>query len=545
MSSLKNIENIEIKNLNHLGIIAGIIDEIGIVKIINEQLGTDQKEIVSPGVIIKAIIINGLGFVARPLYLFPQFFEDKATAHLLGKGILSEHLNDDRIGRIMDKCYSYGISELFLLVALAAVKKYQVNLGYSHLDSSSFSVHGEYKDLLPFLKKELDTKKNPVEMVKEIPIKITHGYSRDHRPDLKQFMLNMIVSGDGDVPIFIETGSGNQSDKKVFGEIAQKYKKQLEFETTIVADSALYSESNLKLMKEMSWITRVPFSIKEAKKIVSNLSNKEFIKSEIKGYSYQEVESNYARIKQRWLIVESQSRKESYLKKILQKIDKEYQLISRKLASLSKKKFATEIEAKLRLQEIISKLKYHKISQAEITEKLAKNQEIKYQITTLIQENSQQIARLKRKAGRFIIATNKLDSNSFSSNDILQKYKEQQAPERGFRFLKDPLFFADSIFLKTSERIETMAMLMGLCLLVYSLGQRQIRANLKIAKTGLKNQLGKVTERPTLRWIFQCFQGIHLVRIEEIEKVYNLNHYRQFILQFFPLSCRKYYFSSG
>ena len=127
MNLLKSIENIEIKNLNHLGIIAGIIDEIGMVKIINEQLGTDQKEIVSPGVIIKAIIINGLGFVARPLYLFPQFFQDKATAHLLGKGILSEHLNDDRIGRVMDKCYSYGISELFLLVALAAVKKYQVN----------------------------------------------------------------------------------------------------------------------------------------------------------------------------------------------------------------------------------------------------------------------------------------------------------------------------------------------------------------------------------------------------------------------------------
>ncbi|MGK7894280.1 MAG: DUF4277 domain-containing protein, partial [Xenococcus sp. (in: cyanobacteria)] len=114
MNLLESIENIEIKNLNHLGIIAGIIDEIGLVKIINQQLGTDPKEIVSSGVIIKAIIINGLGFVTRPLYLFPQFFKDKATAHLLGKGICPEQLNDDRIGRVMDKCYSYGISELFL-----------------------------------------------------------------------------------------------------------------------------------------------------------------------------------------------------------------------------------------------------------------------------------------------------------------------------------------------------------------------------------------------------------------------------------------------
>jgi transposase len=68
------LEKIEIKNLNHLGIIAGIIDEIGLVEIVNEQLVTSSTEIVSPGVIIKAIILNGLGFVSRPLYLFSQFF---------------------------------------------------------------------------------------------------------------------------------------------------------------------------------------------------------------------------------------------------------------------------------------------------------------------------------------------------------------------------------------------------------------------------------------------------------------------------------------
>jgi transposase len=202
---MNQLENLEIKNLNHLGIIAGIIDEIEIVEIINEQLGTDKKEIVNSGIIIKAIILNGLGFVSRPLYLFPQFFQDKATEHLLGKGIKPEHLNDDKIGRVMDKCYDYGISELFLLIALAAAKKYQVNLGYSHLDSSSFSVHGEYSEVLALLKESSLSASKKADLFQEIPIKITQGYSRDHRPDLKQFMLNMIVSGDGDVPIFIST----------------------------------------------------------------------------------------------------------------------------------------------------------------------------------------------------------------------------------------------------------------------------------------------------------------------------------------------------
>ncbi len=542
---MNQLKNLEIKTINHLGIIAGIIDEIGIVEIINEQLGTHPEEIVSPGIVIKATILNGLGFVSQPLYLFPKFFEDKATEHLLGKGILPQHLNDDRIGRVMDKCYSYGNSELFLLIALAAAKKYQINLDYSHLDSSSFSVHGEYKNSLPLLNKPSKEKNNQVEALKEIPIKITHGYSRDHRPDLKQFILNMIVSVDGDVPIFIETGSGNQSDKKVFGEIAKKYKKQLEFETTIVSDSALYSEDNLKLMKGISWVTRVPLSIKEAQELVSNLAEDKLKESGISGYRYQEIKSNYAGIKQRWLVVESQKRKESDLKKLEEKIPKEHQVISRKLSQLSAKKFTSELEANLLLKQLTSKLKYHRISEITITEKIDKQQKINYQITGVIKPDTDKIVTLKRKAGRFVIATNKLDVDSFSSDDILRKYKEQQAPERGFAFLKDPLFFADSVFLKTPQRIETMAMIMGLCLLVYSLGQRAIRSALQTSKTGLKNQLGKLTERPTLRWIFQGFQGIHLVRFQGITQIANLTDERQFTLKFFPEFVRKYYILSG
>ena len=93
--------NIQVQNLNHLGLIAGIIDEIGIVEIVNSQLGIQLQEIVNPGQVVQSIIINALGFVSRPLYLFPQFFQDKATEHLFGKGVLPAHFNDDKIGRVM------------------------------------------------------------------------------------------------------------------------------------------------------------------------------------------------------------------------------------------------------------------------------------------------------------------------------------------------------------------------------------------------------------------------------------------------------------
>ncbi len=58
------------------------------------------------GEVVKAIILNGLGFVSKPLYLFSHFFEDKAIEHLLGSGIKAEELNDDKLGRVMDQLYN-------------------------------------------------------------------------------------------------------------------------------------------------------------------------------------------------------------------------------------------------------------------------------------------------------------------------------------------------------------------------------------------------------------------------------------------------------
>ena len=144
-------------------------------------------------------------------------------------------------------------------------------------------------------------------------------------------------------------------------------------------------------------------------------------------------------------------------------------------------------------------------------------------------------------AGRFILATNILEKESLSNDDMISEYKAQQSCERGFGFLKDPLFFADSIFLKSPERIESMAMIMGLCLLVYTLAQRQIRKALSASKSTIKNQLGKAINNPTMRLIFQRFQSIHLVKYNDEISISNLTSERENILSFLPDKCRYYY----
>jgi transposase len=113
--------------------------------------------------------------------------------------------------------------------------------------------------------------------------------------------------------------------------------------------------------------------------------------------------------------------------------------------------------------------------------------------------------------------------------------------ERGFRFLKDPLFFASSTFVKNEKRIETMGVLMGLCLLVYNLGQRMLRKELVASGKKVKKPDGKLTDKPTLKIIFQKFQGVHLVQLSEKIFVSNLNDELLTILKYFTVYCQNYY----
>ncbi len=530
-------EEIESKNIDHLGIIAGIIDEIGIVEKINEIFSIDIREKVNTGEVVKAIILNGLGFVSRPLYLFPDFFKDKAVEHLIGTGIKAEDLNDDKIGRVMDKLYKYGLTKLFLIIALEVVKKYGIDTKYSHLDSSSLHLHGEYKNCVNNLEKELGINR-------EHPIMITQGYSRDHRPDLKQCILDLIVSSDGDIPLFFRGASGNESDKAVFAHILVEYSKQIDFESIMVADSALYSESNLKLMSNMKWISRVPLSIKKAKNLVKASINNEMKACKIKGYSYIEEKVSYGGIEQRWLLVESVERKKADLNKLDKKIQEELLKANKQVDKLEQEEFADKSLAELKIKEITAKLKYHQISDYRITETLNQGKTAVYRVKCKLRENQELIKQQQNSCGRFILATNILDAQELESEEILKIYKEQQSTERGFRFIKDPLFFADSLFVKNPQRVETMMMLMALCLLVYNLGQRQLRMSLKAQKATVKNQLNKPTESPTLRWIFQCFQGIHLLMAQGFQRILNLTESHCHILQFLPTTCQKYYLLS-
>ena len=81
------------------------------------------------------------------IYLFSQFFEDKAIEKLNRTGINSEYLNDDKIGILMDNIYQLGLINLFIELRLLVIKKFKIETLCAHFDSTPFHLHGEYNNI--------------------------------------------------------------------------------------------------------------------------------------------------------------------------------------------------------------------------------------------------------------------------------------------------------------------------------------------------------------------------------------------------------------
>ncbi|NET52893.1 MAG: IS1634 family transposase, partial [Merismopedia sp. SIO2A8] len=373
--------------------------------------------------------------------------------------------------------------------------------------------------------------------------------------DLKQWMMNLVCWDDGAIPAFIELADGNQADKARFAGLMQAFKEQWQFDGLYVADGALYSADNLVLLTGMTWLSRVPLTNTVATELVEQISNDAFEALDAEGYRMAQVCTSYAGVPQRWFVIESESRLQSDLHqwhKTLAAAQRTAQTQLKRLCSVS---FVCEADALQAAERLSKQWSWHRIESLAVAPRkhYAKPGKPKadtppshmsYHLTAKIVPDAEAVSRRERRAGRFILATNDLAAETVSAAEALRLYKQQQGVERGFRFLKDPLFFTASVFLHSPERIMGLGMIMGLCLLVYNLGERQLRQALAQAQQTLPNQLGQPTQRPTLRWIFQQFMAVHVAILNGVKHITNLTAQRQLILQFMGASCQKYYLLS-
>ena len=539
------IEGLRITRLDHHGIVAGVIDDLGLVCSINERIQKDKNglEEISPGEAIKGMILNGLGFVSKPLSLTPEFFKHKAISELFEKEIDAEDFNRHKLGRTLDQIHNYGCELLFSELAYLSCQKEAIDIRFNSEDTTSFAVTGAYD-------RDSD----------EHTVKITHGYSKDHRADLKQVVHELMVSQDGGVPLMMRSWDGNESDSSIFKlrakELVEKFKES-EIARYLIADSKLYDEENAQNLSQLSYITRIPSRLKQEQAAIKEALSSNTWVSLNKTNKYYCKEIIHYGIPQRWLVVYSESAAHRAEKYIQRKVPKEYEEISKKLLKLSKQEFSCKHDAEVAFKETTKSLRYHNTTISSIQEisyysgkgrpkKSETPSTIKYTITSTIQADSQKITSVQQQKSCYVIGSN-IENNQLTNEEVIAAYKRQNdsIENKGFKFLKDSLFFVSSFFVKKPSRIMGLLFIMTLSLLVYSIAQRRLRNYLKNNNEQLPNQIKQPTESPTLRWIFQLMEGVNIVTLflegKRRKFVEGLTDLKQKIIKCFGYAVQKIY----
>ena len=247
---------------------------------------------------------------------------------------------------------------------------------------------------------------------------------------------------------------------------------------------------------------------------------------------YQPLELCHYGMAQRWLVVYSQAaheRAEATLNKAKQR---EQEAIKKQLFHLQAQRFSTphsrprgpgSVGQALDIspRRVLSPDEHKRYAGKGRPTACTPLKAIEWQIQAQVRADDETMAHQKQVKACFVLGTN-IAASELSDVEVIAAYKGQSHVEGGFRFLKDPLFFVSSLFVKKPSRIEGLLMVMTLALLVYSVAQRRLRKQLAKHHETVPNQINQPTTSPTLRWVFQLLEGIHRVRMTIQGQVHDL-----------------------
>ncbi len=529
-------DNIEVRHLDHLGLIAQAVDELKIAERSDRLLnGERARQRISMGIRVKAMITNFLAFGNRTLYGTSAFFEPQAVEVLLGERVTPDALNDDALGDCLDAIYAYGTSRFFESLSLDIFSEKKLHGRTFRLDSTSLSVEGDYPNSESRQKsdktKKRDLRDKPkTDKDERDTIRVTFGHSKDKRPDLKQVMLAMVTTGPGNLPFLAIPQDGNASDKVEFKKILNEIQRRVLVPegSVLAADSALYQKEWLKEQRGVDdgglvWVTRVPESINEAKQLVAKRDCEWQTLSD--GYRACVVSSDYGTLSQRWCLYASDQAIERETKTLEKCIAKEYEALQKSLWHLSNKAFSCEKDAEKAAANLLRGSRYHRIDGLTCSAKKRyastgrpkRGQSasgVDYFVHGAIVQDRDAVARSRATLGRFILATNDTAGRSMAdAGEVLSRYKELNGTEQGFRFLKDKTFLIDNFYVKKEGRLEALLVLMVLSLLVYGYLEMVVKERLKDADITLPRPDKRQMKTNTLRRVFEIFGGVAALRV--------------------------------
>ena len=526
MDSIESVlERMHVTRADHLPVVAAFCRRIGLIETVDRVVATRME--VTVGTIVQAMVLDTLSG-RSPLYRLEEFFEQQDTWLLLHSDVPAGAFNDTTVGRAMDAIYEAGTGKVFAEVAFQGAVRFPLDMRNVRWDSTSVNVWGDYRNA------GADTG----------GLVITHGYSKDHRPDLKQFLLDMLCAGNN-IPLLGGCRNGNASDKSLNNDLLTRISKDMaKFglgagDFLYVADSALVTESNLRQVGDNLFVTRLPFTYAEADRSVSEAVATaqweelgELAETPATVHRpaarYRVAESQvelYGKV-YRAVVVHSSAHDQRRLKRIDRQLRQEADALGQLCRRHVRRQYFCRDDAQVEAERLQAQSgQFHRIT-TNITEKVRHPPgrpprdrprpvaSIRYVVQATVEQDPSRVARRREEAGCFVLLSNapREGPRARTGPDLLRAYKDQHAIERNFSFLKDPLIVND-IFLKKPERIEVLGAILLIALLIWNLIEHSLRKHVADTDTSIPGWDHKTTKRPTTFMMTTKFAGLQIVRL--------------------------------
>jgi len=522
---IKDFSNLTITDVQFLPIVKEYARRINLVDTINHMVDTEMD--LQPGPIVLGMVMDTLSG-RSPLYRLGNFLEEKDIELLLGEAVSVDQFTDHNIGRGLDKIFETGTQKIFGQLSQNAVNGFQIKPTGAHYDTTSVSVYGDY------------------DMTDE-PFEITYGHSKDKRPDLKQFLVEMLCV-ERNIPLFGATRDGNASDKTLNNELLSTISKHManhglkENAFVYVADSAFVTEDNLeKAGTTTKFISRLPATYNECSRAIQDaVKTDEWIDigtvAETEGtqkrpaahYKAFETTVTLYETNYRATVIHSSAhdkRRHKRIDRLLKKNKKELEQLAQKLITEPYYCEADALAAVERLSQLPKKTDIFQISTSvETVAKYRRGRPKKgekrvperyeYRLKLSFEEDKAKVDTLREEAGCFILLSNLVSPSEKAEWDVeglLRLYKSQSGIEQNFGFLKNPVII-NSVFLKKNSRIEVLGMILLISLLIWRLIERSMRLYVEENQTTITGWVKRRTKRPTSFMMSTKFHTVLVIK---------------------------------
>lgn len=521
------VRGIKIVHPRAVPVIISLCRTAKIAEIVNLMVEWNEANTkVSPGILIEALVVC-IMCGRKPLWKVEQFWADQDLGLLFqGIDLTSYHqLNDDALGRALDRLAEVDMKELVSFASLALLSAHKLSISSINLDTTTKSVQGAYEDDSHDL------------------FKIEYAYGKDHRTDLKKFKIGVAIQEQG-LPVFSELMAGKKPDTAWNPEAVLEMKDLFENkgykDIVFVSDCVLVTTESLRQLakEQIQFVSRLPETFNLAAELKSQAWEKNewhdlgpLSASDSKKAACYKAYPARAKLDGRmydFVVVQSSSLEKRKEKTLARRISIQKEELEKEAKALATKDYACEPDACSAMEELVAKAAALGF---QVQGETVKEETSSYSHKGRPRKGEQPVVatshhasctigdvrkefydQLKQKESTFVLIANVKDKKKYDDLGILLEYKHQSSIETKFRFLKSPVYLGP-VFLEKPERVEALGYVFMLVLLVASYLEYRVRKGLKETGEAVLLPGNKKTDRPSVQTIMEIFSLVEVLII--------------------------------